>query len=421
MMPADYPRHPALAKGLILPTRPTTFQPSAAVLERYGDRINQLGDYLMCGDPLADELVACLGSMRRERGRTIIDDALNNGIDSIDRPPQPLVDFFTAIERIPPLIDFDQLNRGGDAFFRASVLAPVLLISYSLPLTYLDAAGNKPLVFSGQLLKKAMRRLMENVRFVLETCRHDGLRRYSPGFKITIKVRLMHAQIRRLLLQSGQWKLEEWGMPINQLFFAGTNTLFSAAILEGCTRLGVRFSDAEKQDMMQLWRYSGYLTGVDPAIQPVTYEEAMVLIQAFSSSSRPDGDSRTLTQALMDLPLALAPRPFPPKMASFWRDFGYFLSRRMIGAEGAAAMGYPEVPSGVRHLQFQLALGCMSLMCQSLKLFPALSRNVGERLWMQILELPAQTRGDGPPFNMLTQMMKLFKSPAEPTAARPHA
>jgi ER-bound oxygenase mpaB/B'/Rubber oxygenase, catalytic domain len=42
--------------------------------------------------------------------------------------------------------------------------------------------------------------------------------------------------------------------------------MFSAGVLDGLSRLGYRFSQVEREALVHLWRYAGYLLGVDPEL-----------------------------------------------------------------------------------------------------------------------------------------------------------
>jgi hypothetical protein len=80
----------------------------------------------------------------------------------------------------------------------------VVLLCYALPVAYASPDGNKPIALSGRLVAHTLRRIAETGRFVLETCRADGLQRWSDGFKLTVRVRLMHSQVRQSLLRASR-------------------------------------------------------------------------------------------------------------------------------------------------------------------------------------------------------------------------
>jgi hypothetical protein len=288
-------------------------------------------------DPLADSLAAAFAELPAGRGRVLLDTALNSGIDAVAAPPQALIDLFARLDDVPLWVDWDRVERGGQVLLRSGLLGIAVLNLYSIPLMYSSAAGVKPLVFTGHLLRRAPRRLAETARFVVSTCRPGGLRRFADGFKITVKVRLMHAQVRRLLWQSGRWQ-SEWGEPINQMYMAGTNVTLSVILIDGLRRFGFRISHDEAEAILHLWRYSGYLSGVDPQLLCSTEAEGWQLFNLIrTSEGPPDADSK----ALLDAVMGASYLPQLDKVA--WRAAaGYGLSRALIGHDLADALGFPK-------------------------------------------------------------------------------
>lgn len=200
-------------------------------------------------------------------------------------------------------MNWEQLDLGGRAFLRAGLSGPLVLGLYALPLDYSSPAGAKPLVFSGTLLKRAGRRLAETGRFAVLTCQPGGLRRFSYGFKTTVRVRLIHAQVRRLIERSGRWQ-KAWGVPINQVFMAGTNPSLSIIQFDGLLRLGWRLPVEEREALMQVWRYSAYLSGLQPELTAANETEARRLTQLIiDARATPDDDRRALIDALMNVRL----------------------------------------------------------------------------------------------------------------------
>src|SRR6185312_16206404 len=128
----------------------------------------------------------------------------------------------------------------------------------------------------------------------------DSLSRFASGFAMTVRVRLIHAQVRRLLLESGQWQSNVWGAPINQCHLAGTNLLFSVGVLDGLTSLGYRFTPVERQALIHLWRYAGYLLGIENELLIAEESDGHQLLDMISAfEPHPDDDSRALVHALM--------------------------------------------------------------------------------------------------------------------------
>ena len=59
------------------------------------------------------------------------------------------------------------------------------------------------------------KRLKQNNRQMLEIFYPDGLDRTEDGWRLSIRVRFVHARIRNLLLNSEFWDYDSWGMPLN--------------------------------------------------------------------------------------------------------------------------------------------------------------------------------------------------------------
>src|SRR5690606_6100879 len=145
-------------------------------------------------------------------------------------------------------VDWTRVDRAGKLFFRSGPAGGITLGAKSLVGGYCSPGGNKPLAFSGALESQVSRRLAETGRFVVATNTAGALRPGGEAWAITLRVRLMHAQVRRLLLRSGRWRSELWGAPINQHDMAATSLLFSVVFLSGLRELGVPVTREEAED-----------------------------------------------------------------------------------------------------------------------------------------------------------------------------
>jgi hypothetical protein len=312
-----------------------------AARRTFGPRADDLGAALWKTDPLADAVIESFSELPVGEGVRQLDQALDHGIEAVQSPSPALVALFEHVDRVPSWVHWEQLDLGGAAFLRSGVLGLFVLGAGALPLSYTSPAGNKPLVISRSLVEMAPRRLFDTLRFHLETCLPGGLSRRSEGFKITIRVRLIHSQMRRLMLASGRWDGPAWGAPLNQADMAFTNVLFSSYPLEWLRRLGFRFTPEEGDAMIQLWRYSGYLIGVDPDLLAATEEEARSLGALYlATQARPDDDSRALVRALKDAAPALV-RAYVPD-ATWISDVWLAMARFFLGDELLDDLGLPR-------------------------------------------------------------------------------
>jgi hypothetical protein len=312
---------------------------------RFGDRVDRLGPYLTRVDPLADAVVEAIERMPPGAGAALFDRMAHKGAADAPEAPEAMRAFFAANERPPVWVDWDVVDRGGQVLLRAGPLGGLVLGLRSLVLAYTSPAGNKPLVFSGRLAESAPRRLNETARFVRETILPGNLRPGADGWRVTLKVRLIHAQVRRMILRSGRWNAQAWGAPINQHDELGTSLLFSVAVLEGLRTLGMRVSPADGEAYMHLWRWSGWLMGVDPELAPATETEAVRLGELIAATQEsPDEDSRTLTRALIESPLQSATTDRETRAARRAVRFSSAMCRMLVGDETADRLGVPQAP-----------------------------------------------------------------------------
>src|ERR1700733_12537077 len=187
----------------------------------------------------------------------------------------------------------------------------------------------------------ALQRLKDTTRYVFAVCQPDGLGRFSEGFAMTVRVRLIHAQVRRLLLDSGQWRSEVWGAPINQCHMAGTNVMFSVGVLDALSRFGYHFERVEREALVHVWRYAGYLLGVDHELLIADeFEGHRLLDLMFAFEPQPDDDSRALVDALMQTSFTYVRNFKAGHLCSV--NLCYGLSRALIGDEQANALGFPN-------------------------------------------------------------------------------
>ena len=319
---------------------PSAYSAPQGAEAAHGGRAGKYIDFLWSADPLADAAMQEFASMPEGEWRALLDLALMKGIENVPSAPEPLRALFQQLEHVPFWVDRERCNLGGATFLRCR-LGFAVLAMLSLPLIYSWPAGNKALALSGQLMHRASQRLKDTTRYVFAVCQPDGLSRFSEGFAMTVRVRLIHAQVRRLLFQSGQWHDDAWGAPINQCHMAGTNLMFSVGVLDGLSRLGYRFEQVEREALVHLWRYAGYLLGVDSELLIADeFEGNRLLDLMFSFEPVPDDDSRALVDALMQTSYDYVRGFKAGRCCSV--NLCYGMSQALIGDEHAAALGYPK-------------------------------------------------------------------------------
>ncbi|KAI0011672.1 hypothetical protein F4779DRAFT_626372 [Xylariaceae sp. FL0662B] len=173
------------------------------------------------------------------------------------------------INTIPDWVDWQQIERGQKVFYRYAGPAMTSLTFLSLlggmgsgrVVETLDRTGG----FSANVVK---RRLLETTQHTLNVTRDlESIKPGGDGFVDSVRVRLLHAEVRRRIMQMAAARPEyydtrELGVPINDLDSIGTISTFSATVVwMGLPRQGIWPRAQEIADYLALWRYVAYLMG----------------------------------------------------------------------------------------------------------------------------------------------------------------
>jgi hypothetical protein len=130
------------------------------------------------------------------------------------------------------------------------------------------------------------RRLLETTQHTFDV--HKDLASIQPGgvgFESSVRVRLLHASVRRRIMQLAQTKPEyynvkEYGVPVNDLDCIGTMANFSSTLIwVGLPRQGIYLRPQETVDLLALWRYVAYLMGT-PQETFATPESAKAMMES---------------------------------------------------------------------------------------------------------------------------------------------
>ncbi|WP_197519793.1 oxygenase MpaB family protein [Pseudonocardia sp. HH130630-07] len=187
--------------------------------------------------------------------------ALAAGAAPPDAPPA-LRDLLAAVTPDPAWLDRDLAERGARAYRRLGRSRDDVLLGLSLIGGYRFGGPTELLVRTGGLSGPgAMRRLAETQAWAFAVSRPGGMRPGADGWRATLHVRAMHALVANRF--EDRHDVATHGLPINQADAAATLGLFNSTALLGCRLLGRPVTRAESRAVMHLWRYVGWLLGVD--------------------------------------------------------------------------------------------------------------------------------------------------------------
>ena len=187
-------------------------QPPSAYIEGYEkarliDR--QTADnyirHTVIGDPLMDAVVEEFASLPQAQASKLIRAGMQEDEVALRNAPRALRDFFIdSPPPDPPWLDHDAFTPGIRAFHDNAVaifsafVAGVLIDGFSTMIS-------KSFVQTGRVFDEGVRRLKQNNRHQVEIFFPGGLRRQGDGWKLSVRIRFVHAQVRHLLRHSEDW------------------------------------------------------------------------------------------------------------------------------------------------------------------------------------------------------------------------
>ena len=275
----------------------------AAAKQKYDARlVDAVVSHMTLGDELGYSAWNALKPLKRA-GHQMFSDALNNGISSVESPPAELVSLFEQVDTVPDWVNWEQLDRGAVAIWRAGRFVPICLGYSSIGYGFSSYGGTKALNFTRLLIDegRAGERMAETLRWVAAVTTPGGMRRNGEGFKYSLRVRMVHCAVRFGVSRSPKWEWNEWGLPITNtdLFFT-TSKVFCANLVDALEKLGMHYTAQDKEDIFALWRYIAYVMGVPDALNHTNAADSMYKNEIVHMVERePDEACRILLHSLI--------------------------------------------------------------------------------------------------------------------------
>lgn len=306
------------------------------------DLWQRMGEDFMVGDPAMDALVDAMCAQGLREARAHFLHAVKHGIEAVPQASPAMRAFFASVERAPAWLDRAAMERGAAVFCRAGVDMVYVGRDVALIGGYQASAFNKTLILTGALQKGPTRRFAETLRWALDCTGPGGLAARGPGYASTLQVRLIHALVRRHVRALPEWRMTEWGLPINQPDMAATLMGALSVPLLGARLMGMVQTRQERDDAHHLVRYVGWLMGVsEPWLPPTETAALRLLMQLLLSLANPDETSAQMAQPMIDEPLR---RPYPRWAAlrgRIDRSRHLSISRAFLGLRGLRNLGLP--------------------------------------------------------------------------------
>ena len=299
--------------------------------------------HTLIGDPVMDALVEETAPLPQADVHRFIQAGMEEDRDGLRDAPRLLRDFFLdAPQPDPDWLDRDAFGPGVRAFQRNSVLVLSAFVTGVL-IDGFSTLISKSFVQTGRIFDNGVWRLKQNNRHQMEIFLPGGLDRYGDGWKLSVRIRFVHAQVRRLLAQSEEWEHDAWGVPISAAHMGYAVACFAARTVKHSESLGARYTVEERAGFHDVWRYAGYLMGIPETILFADESHALHMYRIGSTCEPPPTpEAIIMANALVNSAPLVANITDPVERDKLVNNIIYPISRALVGNELADRLNFPR-------------------------------------------------------------------------------
>jgi len=252
---------------------------------------------------------------------------------------------WTQVNTVPDWVDWAQIKRGQDIFYRYVGPSIVALTFHSL----LGGMGSRRIVETltrtgGFGVKVARRRLLETFQHVLDVTRDlDSIKPGGKGWETSIRVRFLHASVRRRIMRLAKerpdyYDVQDLGVPVNDLDAITTIIGFSVTLVWiGFPRQGIYMTEQEVYDYVALWRWIAHIMGTPTGPFETPQTAKMWMESILLTEIEPTKTSQILANNII---AGLHSQPPVNASKDFLRAEAWWLN----GEELASALNVPKPP-----------------------------------------------------------------------------
>lgn len=224
-------------------------------------------DYFWQADEHMIGVVDAFERVGHERGRVLFEQALTQGIDTLDDPPQEFAELFEHLDQLPSQFDLEAAERGRMLAMSATVAATTIIRGWAFYETAMTGDISAATGATGRFADDGPRRFIETARVFAEFTLPDIFDRHSDAFQDVVRVRLMHAMVSRGLRR-------KWGddiylkfgepIPVTSLLGFGSGMLLGRLVDHA---FGRKLNRQELEDLAEYSSFSGRLWGAPERLQ----------------------------------------------------------------------------------------------------------------------------------------------------------
>ena len=298
--------------------------------------------YTTQGDPLADRAVEQLAKVVAPQNvhRTIAK-TVDRYFDPPKDTPEALRELIASSTVLPDWFDRDLAMKATRAFLRNSNMVLGGLVGGAIVEGF-STLISKSFRIRSRIILNGVRRLKQNTLQLTEQFMPGGPAPGGDGWKLSLRIRLVHAQSRMLLRESDEWDTATHGAPLSTAHMLLGAAAFSGRLMHHVGRLGGDFTAEEREAYVHVWRYTGMVMGIPESIMFHDRASAHRTFQiAAMCEPPPDDDAIIMANSIINsapILLGFTETQERRKMAAFL----YQVSRELIGDELADAFRFPK-------------------------------------------------------------------------------
>lgn len=297
--------------------------------------------HMRVGDPLADAVMRDLQGMKQAESGRLLQAAFEQKDDVLRDAPPNLQRFVHEVSTVPAWYDRAQAQHGCRVFlhnadqFLAAFAAGAIVEGFATMIS-------KSFAITGRMIDDGVRRLKQNLRHLLDSFLPRGVEPSGDGWRLTLRIRMVHARVRALLNDSEEWEHDNWGTSLSAAHLALASAAFSARLIQLAEKLGARFdSDDDREAFMSVWSYDAWIMGVPDELLFHGYAEGLRMFELGSACEPPpDEDAIALANCIVNSAPVIIGVTEPKARAEFAR-YAYRIARELVGDARADELRFP--------------------------------------------------------------------------------
>ncbi|MCY4097386.1 MAG: oxygenase MpaB family protein [Rhodospirillales bacterium] len=298
-------------------------------------------DHATIGDPTGEAVAEDLASLAPQEAVSILARALQNPRELPAEAPVSLRHLMAESLVVPDWFDNEMCSVASRAFLRNSSLVLAALVAGSIVEGFATLIS-KSFRIRGRITSMGVRRLKQNGLHLVEQYLPGGVLPLGDGWRLSLRIRLVHARSRLLLCDSDEWDETRYGLPISAANLILAASAFSGRLMEHVASLGGDFTAEEREAYVHVWRYSGLLMGIPQEVLFHDEASARKMFRIGRMCEPPPGvDAIIMANSIISsapMVIGITEPAERQKLASL----AYRISRGLIGNELADSFRFPE-------------------------------------------------------------------------------